>query len=91
MGKFFKELIKGSKWVFIFLGTLFLLIALWLGCAWSIGWTVNHMGIYGPQHYLLFGSCALIFTLIIQAITIILAGWILISYGRSNGFIGKPK
>ena len=94
MGNFFKALIKGSKWVVVFLGLLFFLIALWLGCAWSIGWLVNRFfdpSHFGPQQYLLFGSCVLVFTLIVQAITIILTGWILISYGQSTGALARMQ
>lgn len=94
MSKFLKELAKGLKWVFIFLAILAFLVSLWIGCSWSIGWTINHffdLKNFGPQKFLAFGSCALAFTLIIQAITIIMVSWVLLAYGRSFGLIGGKK
>jgi len=88
MGKFFKELLRGTKWVGMSLIILAILIGMWVGCAWSLGWLVeNYLSLenFGPHKYIGFGSGVLVFILIIQIITIILTLWALLAWGRSNG------
>jgi hypothetical protein len=92
--KFFKELGVGFKWVVIALIVLAILVSLWIGCAWGLGWSIHRffdMSNYGPNKFISFGSCALVFTIIIQAITIILVGWVMLAWGRANGLIGKKQ
>ena len=92
MGKFIAELLTGFKWVLIAILLLSVLIAGWLGCAWGIGWAINHffdLRNFGPKSYLAYGSCIIAITFILQVITILLTGWVLIAYGKSSGFIGK--
>lgn len=94
MGKFFKELLKGFKWVIIALIILAALIALWIGCAWSLGWVVHRyvdLKNFSPENFIPFGSVVLVFTLIIQIITIILTLWALLAWGRARGVIKKPS
>lgn len=93
-GILIKELFRGLKWVAIALGVVAILIGLWLGCAWGIGWTLNHfydLKNFGPHKYFSLGSCTLVFTLIIQVVTVIIVAWFLMAYGRANGIIGSNK
>jgi hypothetical protein len=86
-----KELIRGLKWLGAAIGVLILLIGLWLGCAWSLGWAFSHFfnwAAFGPSKYISFGSCALVFTVIIQILTLLLVGWVLVAYGRAHGLPG---
>ena len=85
--KFFKELLKGSKWVILALVILSVVVVSWYGAAWSLGWYTHKffdLKNFGQGNYVQFGSCVLVFTLIIQVITIILTGWFLISWGKSR-------
>ncbi len=84
---FFKELLKGSKWVILALIILTIAVASWYGAAWSLGWYVHNffdLKNFGPQNYVQLGSCVLVFTLIVQIITVILTGWFLLSWGKSR-------
>jgi hypothetical protein len=92
--KFFKELTTGFRWVIVALLVLAILVSLWIACAWGLGWAIHRffdMSTYGPKNFISFGSCALIFTIIIQAITVILVGWVMLAWGRANGLIGKKQ
>lgn len=92
MTKFFKELLRGFKWVTLSLTILIIFITLWVGCAWSLGWLVNKyfdLKNFGPENFIPFGSGVLVFTLIIQIITIILTLWALLAWGRSRNIIKK--
>ena len=85
---FFKELLKGSKWVILALVILTVAVAFWYGAAWSLGWYVRNffdLKNFGPQNYVQLGSSVLVFTLIVQIITVILTGWFLLSWGKSRG------
>lgn len=85
-----KELLRGLRWVFVALGTIAFLVALWVGCAWSIGWALNHfydLKNFGSSQYISVGSCALVFTVLIQIVTIILTLWVILSYGKNKGLI----
>jgi len=94
MNKFFKELLRGLKWVGIALLILVALVAMWVGGAWSLGWLINQyvdLQNFGPHRYISVGSGVLAFTLIIQVITIILTLWALLAWGRSKGIVKLPK
>ena len=94
MGKFFKELLRGLKWLGLSLIILAALIAMWVGCAWSLGWLIEHyvdLQNFGPHRYISIGSGILTFTLIIQIITIIITLWALLAWGRSKGIVKLPK
>jgi len=94
MNKFFKELFRGFKWVFVAFLILVGLIGLWLGCAWSLGWLVdNYLNVemLSSNKYIGFGSVVLVFILIIQLITIILVLWALLAWGRSKGVVKLPN
>ena len=89
--KFFKELLKGFKWVIISILILAIIIVSWIGCAWSLGWLVERffdLQNFGSNKYIVFGSGVLAFTLIIQMITIILTLWALLAWGRSRSVLG---
>jgi energy-coupling factor transporter transmembrane protein EcfT len=91
---FFKELLKGLKWVVLALIALVIAVASWYGAAWSLGWYVDKffdLENFGQQNYVQLGSCVLVFTLIIQIVTVILTGWLLLSWGRSRGLGQKEK
>lgn len=88
--KFWKELLKGSKWVVICLVVLAVGIAAWYWVAWCLGWYTHRffdLKTFGPQNFVQFGSSMLVFTLIVQIITVILTGWFLLAWGRSR----QPK
>ena len=92
MPRFFAELLKGSKWVGIALFVIALLVTLFIGSAWGLGWLVERffdLGNFGPHKYIAFGSAVLVFTTIIQLVTIILTIWALLAYGKSRGIIQK--
>lgn len=85
---FFKELLKGLKWVVLALIILTVAVITWYGVSWSLGWYVDRffdLKSFGSQDFVQFGSSVLVFTLIIQIITIILTGWFLVSWGKSRG------
>jgi hypothetical protein len=87
MKKLLIELIRGLKWVFLILGILAVLLYAWLGCAWCIGWGLNHyfdLKNIGPQNFRAMGSCAMGFVLIIQIVALVLTGWLLNAYHRSR-------
>jgi len=89
---FFKELFKGLKWFLLALAILAICIAAWYGFAWSLGWYVHHffdLKNFGQWNYVQFGSCILVFTLVIQIVTVVLTGWFLIAWGKSRGFSQK--
>jgi len=84
---FFKELLKGSKWVLLAVLILAVLVAGWYGTAWTLGWYVERffdLKDFGSANFVQFGSSMLVFTLIVQIITIILTGWFLLSWGKSR-------
>jgi hypothetical protein len=94
MSPFFKELVRGFKWVVIALLIMAIIFAGFVGCAWVLGWAINHffdLKNFGPQNFISFGSCVLAYTLLIQLVTIILTGWAMLAYGRSRGIIGKKS
>lgn len=83
----FKELLKGLRWVILALIILAGGINVWYWIAWLFGWYVHKffdLKNFGPWNYVQFGSCVLVFTLVIQIITVILTGWFLISWGKSR-------
>jgi hypothetical protein len=90
--EFFKELLKGSRWVLISILVLALIIASFIGSAWGLGYLVERffdLKNFGPDRYIPFGSAVLVFTFIIQLITIIITIWALLAYGKSRGIIKK--
>jgi len=92
MSKFLKELFKGFKWVLISILILSLIIAIFVGSAWGLGWLVDKLfdlKNFGPNFYIPFGSAVLVFTFIIQLVTIIITIWALLAYGKSRGLIQK--
>lgn len=94
MSNFLKELLKGSKWVFISLVILILLVSAFVFGAWSLGWIVDQlfdMEKFNPDYYVPFGSAVLVFTLIIQIVTIILTIWALLAYGKTRNIIKKES
>jgi len=94
MKNFLKELTKGFRWVLVALLILIVLVAGWVGAAWLLGWAVNHffdLRHFSSANFISFGSCTLVFMLIIQIITIIITGWAMLAYGRSRGIINKEK
>lgn len=87
MNKFLKELFKGFKWVLISILILALIIAVFIGSAWGLGWLVDRLfdfKDFGPKFYIPFGSAVLVFTVIIQIITVIITVWALLAYGKSR-------
>ena len=89
---FLKELLKRSKWVILAIIILVIVIASWYGVAWALGWYIHKffdLKNFGPWNYVRHGSCILVFTLIIQIVTIILTGWFLISWGKSRNINQK--
>jgi ABC-type multidrug transport system fused ATPase/permease subunit len=95
MNPFFKELTKSFKWVLIALSIIVFIATAWIGCSWVLGWAIDHffdLRNFSPSDFISFGSCVLIFTLLIQIITVILTGWAMLAYGRSRGIIkGKSQ
>ncbi len=92
MPKFFVELFKGSKWVAISLLILAAFVSAFIGSAWGLGWLVERLfdlQSFGPDRYIAFGSAVLVFTTLIQVVTIILTIWALLAYGKSRGIIQK--
>jgi len=92
MGRLHKELLRGSKWVGVAILVVIVTVALWLGIAWSLGWFTNRffdLSNFGSQNYISFGSSVLVFTFIIQIITVILTAWGLLSWGKARGIYGK--
>lgn len=90
MSNFFKELFKESKWVLISLVVLALLVSAFVFGAWSLGWIVDRlfdMQKFNSDYYIPFGSAVLVFTLIIQIVTVILTVWALLAYGKTRGKI----
>lgn len=84
MKKLIIELLRGLKWVILFLGLLAVLFYIWLGCAWCIGWGLNHYRI-DPMNFKVIGSCAMAFVLVVQIVMLVLIGWVLNAYRRSRG------
>lgn len=94
MSKLSKELIRGLKWVLISIFLVIIMIASWIGFAWAIGWFTQRfydLSNFGPSNYISFGSSILVFTFVIQIITIILTLWALLSWGKARGIYGKNK
>lgn len=92
--KFFKELVKGSKWVIIAIVALALVVAVWIGSAWSMGWFIDRffdLKNFGPLNYIAFGSSVLAFILVIQIVTVVLTGWFLISWGRTHKAVKRKE
>ena len=84
----FKEMLKGLKWVILAISILVVIVASWWGVAWSLGWYIHkfyNLSEFNSGLYVHFGSSILVFTLVIQIITLILFGWVLISWGKSQG------
>lgn len=94
MTNLFKELLRGLKWLIISIITIISLVGLWIGCAWSLGWLVYRfidLKNFGADNFIAFGSCVLVFLLLIQIITIIIGAWVLIAWGRSHGLMIKEN
>lgn len=94
MSKFFKELLTGFRWVLISITVLVGLVASWIGCAWLLGWLVERyfdLQNFGPDDFIVFGSGVLVFTLLIQIVTIIITIWALLAWGRSQGLVKKKE
>ncbi|RKY76032.1 hypothetical protein DRQ07_10960 [candidate division KSB1 bacterium] len=94
MNRFLKELFKGFKWVLISILILSLIIVVFIGSAWGLGWLVDKLfdlKNFGPNFYISFGSVTLVFTFIIQLVTIIIIIWALLAYGKSRGLIQRRK
>jgi len=88
----FIEMLKGLKWVILALAILAAIVASWWGIAWSLGWYIDkiyNLSEFNSGLYVQFGSSVLVFTVIVQIITLILFGWILIAWGKSQGSKGK--
>lgn len=84
----FKELFKGLKWVLLSIAILAVLVVSWYGAAWSLGWYINRffdLSNFSQKNYVQFGSCVLVFTFVIQIMTVILTAWFLIAWGKSRG------
>ena len=81
-----KELLRGLKWVALALIALVVIVGIWIGCAWAIGASVNRfMQInFENQNYIVLGSVILAFVLVAQVVTVILTGWVLISWNKSR-------
>jgi hypothetical protein len=84
-----KNLFAGLKWMTVIILVLALIIATWLGLAWVIAWGMGQLfalGNYGfgPDQYVAFGSCILVFTLVVQIITMSLTIWFLVSWGKAR-------
>lgn len=81
-----KELLKGLKWVALALLALVIIVGVWIGCAWAIGTSVNRLMQlnFENQNYIVLGSVILVFVLLAQVVTIILTGWVLISWNKSR-------
>jgi heme/copper-type cytochrome/quinol oxidase subunit 2 len=86
MKKLLIELIQGLKWVILIFVFLAVSLYAWIGCAWCIGWGLNHYKI-NPQNFKAVGSCAMAFVLVIQVVVLILIGWVLNAYRRSHGIV----
>jgi hypothetical protein len=94
MNSFLRELFKGTKWVSIAIFILTVAISVFVGSAWSLGWLVDRLfdlNNFDPGYYISFGSAVLVFTLIIQIITIIITIWALLAYGKSSRGIIQKK
>lgn len=94
MNKFLKELLCGFKWVLISIIILVIIVILWVGCAWSLGWLINKyfdLQNFGPRNFITFGSIVMVFTLLIQVITIIITVQVLIAWGKSRRIIKKEN
>lgn len=93
MGKFMIELGRGLKWLGLSLIALALVIALFCGCSWSIGWLIfTFLGlsnlapigtVLGHPKYLSVGATIFSFVLIFQTVTIIITIWVILAYGRA--------
>ena len=87
---FLKELFRGIKWIAIILCIIILLVAGWVGFSWCMGYAVDHLfdlKSFGSIHYISFGSCVLVFTLLVQILTVIFTIWAILAWGKSRGVI----
>jgi hypothetical protein len=85
----FKESLKGLKIIGLVVLALAVILGIWLGVAWTIGWAMGRIFDLGncgfsPTQYISFGSCILVFMLITQIITLSVTVWFLISWGKAR-------
>ena len=90
MKGFFKKLSIGLKWIALVLLFVGGVLGVWVGSAWGLGCLFGHsfdMAHYGPLSYIALGSFLLVFVVLINIITLVLAGWALFVYGRARGIV----
>lgn len=94
MSKLHEELLQGLKWVLFAIMGVVIIVLLWVGAAWSLGWFTEKfydLPNFGSANYISFGSSILVFILLAQIITIILTAWGLLSWGKARGIYGKKE
>jgi len=82
-----KEILKGLKLLGLIIGALAIIIGIWLGLAWGIGWAMDRIFDFvnfSQSQYIVFGSCVLVFTLVTQIITMSMTVWFLVSWGKAR-------
>jgi hypothetical protein len=81
------DMLKVFRLLIAVLFLVSLLIGAWLGLAWGLGWGMDHLfdlGNFRSCDYIAFGSCILVFTLVVQIITTSLTVWFLVSWGKAR-------
>jgi uncharacterized membrane protein len=92
MSRFYKELLRGLKWVLFTIIVISFFVGVWVGLSWSIGWLVNRffdLQNFGPQSYISFGSIILVLCLAMQIVTVVITAWALITWGKARGLYKK--
>lgn len=83
---------KIIRWIFFVLFLVVATIGGWAGLSWGLGALIDKafaLKNYGPVNYISLGSFLLVLVVLINLITLGVAGWSLFSYGRSRGLIKK--
>ena len=74
------------KWVGVAILAIAFLLGAWLGLAWLLGFsltTIFHLNLIKSQ-FIGVGSCILVFTMIVQIITVVVTVWFLITWGKAK-------
>jgi len=87
---FLKCLCKNFKWVLLGLLILTVLVAVFIGISYLFGSMIYQLMFHvGTHNYIIMGIIALLFTFLMQILTIFLGGWFLLSWGQSGGVLKK--